>query len=124
MRTKKAVDLLIVENDPAQCLEIFVLTLGAELSGPLGKIGQDHAGLAELLALMRQHRHLAHLVHVGAILRRARFALAEEIDPDRLPVGADEVEHQRGTISVAGLSEAIELVLGHGRLRALTSSSE
>src|SRR5260221_59511 len=41
-----------------------------------------------------------------------------------VPVGTDEVEHQRGTIGVAGLSEAIELVLGHGHSRALTSWSE
>src|SRR5262249_34040978 len=74
-------------------------------------VGQDHPGLAELLALMREHRHLAHFVDVAAVLRRARLALAEEVDPHGLPVGADQVEHERTPVSVAGLREAIELVL-------------
>ena len=43
----------------------------------------------------------------------ARLAALEEIDVDRLPVRLDQVEHQRGAIGVAGLGEAIELVLGH-----------
>src|SRR5260370_6628620 len=124
IRPEKAVDFLIVEDDPAQRLKPFVLALGAELARPVGEIGQDHAGLAELLTLMHQHRHLAHFVDLAAVLRRARLALAEEIHPEGLPVGTDEVEHQRGTIGVAGLSEAIELVLAHGHSRALTSWSE
>ena len=88
---------------------------GLELAGALGEIGQDHAGLGELLAAVHQHRHFAHLVDLGAVLRRARLAALEEIDVDRLPVGADQIEHQRGAIGVAGLGEAIELVFGHGR---------
>jgi hypothetical protein len=69
--------------------------------------------LGELLAAVHQHRHLAHLVDVGAIFGRALLAFSEEIDPDRLPVGADQIEHERGAISVAGLGEAVELVFGH-----------
>src|SRR5260221_59512 len=79
---------------------------------------------ALMLNLIGADWHLAHFVDVAAVLRRARLALAEEIHPEGLPVGTDEVEHQRGTIGVAGLSEAIELVLGHGHSRALTSWSE
>src|SRR5262249_20518882 len=122
VRPEEAVDLLVVEDDPAQRLEPLLLALGAELSRPLGEIAQDHAGLAELLSLMGQHRHLAHFVDVGAVFRRARLALAEEIDPARLPVSTDKVEHERAAVSVTGLGEAVELVLGHGG--ALTSSSE
>jgi hypothetical protein len=62
---------------------------------------------------VHQHRHLAHLVDVGAVGWHALLALDEEVDPDRLPVGADEIEHQGDPIGVAGLSEAVELVLGH-----------
>ena len=62
---------------------------------------------------MHEHRHLAHLVDVGPVGRRALLALDEEVDPDRLPVGADEIEHQRDPIRIAGLGEAVELVLGH-----------
>src|SRR5262249_2867298 len=113
IRSEKAVDLLIVEDDPAQRLEPRLLALGTELSRPVGEVGQDHPGLAELLALMREDRHLAHFVDVAAVLRRARLALAEEVDPHGLPVGADQVEHERTAISVAGLCEPIELVLGH-----------
>jgi hypothetical protein len=40
-------------------------------------------------------------------------ALDEEVDPDRLPVGADEIEHQGHPIRVAGLGETVKLVLGH-----------
>ncbi len=63
---------------------------------------------------MRQHGRFAHLVDLGAVLRRARLAALEEVDKDRLPVRADQVEHQRGAVAVAGLREAIELVFGHG----------
>ncbi len=50
---------------------------------------------------------------VVAKLRRALRRRAEEVVPDRLPVGADQIEHQRGAIGVAGLGEAIELIVGH-----------
>ena len=88
---------------------------GLNLPDALGEIGQDHAGLAELLVAVHQHRHFAHLVDFGAVLRRARLAALEEVDIDRLPVGADQVEHQRRAIGVAGLREAIELIFGHRR---------
>ena len=90
-----------------------LLALRQELARALGQIAEDHARLAELLAAMRQHRRFAHLVDVAAIGRRARLAL-EEIDEHRLPVRADQIEHQRGAIAVAGLGEAIELIFGHG----------
>ena len=64
---------------------------------------------------MREHRRLAHLVDLGAVLRRALHRLAEEVDEHRLPVRADQIEHQRGAIGIAGLGEAIELIFGHGR---------
>jgi len=63
---------------------------------------------------MHQRRHLAHFVDVGAIFRRARLALGEEIDKARLPVGADQIEHQCGAVGVTGLGEAVELIFGHG----------
>ena len=86
-----------------------------ELAGALGEIGEDHARLGELLGAVHQHRHFAHLVDLGAVLRRARLAALEEIDIDRLPVGADQIEHQRGAIGIAGLGEAVELIFGHWR---------
>ena len=55
----------------------------------------------------------AHLVDVGAVFRGTGFAFGKEVDIDRFPIGADEIEHQGNAIGVAGLSEAIELVFGH-----------
>src|SRR5262245_123841 len=110
---EKAVDLLVVEDDPAQRLEALVLAFRLELARALGEVGEDHGRLAERARAVHEHRHFAHFVDVAAVFRRARLALGEEVDPDRLPVGADEVEHQRGAIGVARLSEAVELVLGH-----------
>src|SRR5215510_1101461 len=73
---------------------------------------------------MDQHRHFAHLVDAGAILGCARLALDEEVDEDRLPVRADQVEHQRNTIGVAGLGEAVEVIFGHSySLRADRTST-
>ena len=65
---------------------------------------------------MHQHRHFAHLVDAVAVFRLALDTGAEEIDPNRLPVGADQIEHQRGAIGIAGLGEAIELIFGHERI--------
>ena len=67
---------------------------------------------AEHELAMLEHRHLAHLVELE-VLGRARAAV-EEVDPDRLPVGAVELEHERDLVGVAGLGEAVELVFGHG----------
>ena len=50
IRPEKAVDLLIVENDPAQRFEPLVLAARQEFFGVLGEISQDHAGLGQLLA--------------------------------------------------------------------------
>jgi hypothetical protein len=113
VRAEEAVDLLIVEDDPAQCFEPPVVALRLEFAGQVREVGQDHARLRELLCAVHQHWHLAHLVDFGAVLRRARLAALEEVDRDRLPVGADQVEHQRRAIGVAGLREAVELVFGH-----------
>ena len=113
IRPEKAVDLLIVENDPAQRFEPLVLAARQEFFGVLGEIGQDHAGLGQLLAAVNEHRDFAHLVDVAAPLRRALHALAEEVDEHRLPIGADQIEHQRGAVGVAGLGEAVELIFGH-----------
>jgi hypothetical protein len=72
------------------------------------------ANLPELLLPVHQHRNLAHLVDLGPVFRRALLAALEEVDENRLPVGADQVEHQGDAIGVAGLGEAIELIFGHG----------
>ena len=50
VRPEKAVDLLVVEDDPAQRLQPLVLARGRELARALGQIGQDDARLAELAA--------------------------------------------------------------------------
>ena len=63
---------------------------------------------------MHEHRRFAHLVDLGAELRRALHAFAEEIDEHRRPVGADQIEHQGRTIGIAGLRKAVELIFGHG----------
>src|SRR2546421_12649968 len=104
--TEKAVDLLIIEDDPAQRLELLVIAVRSEFSGFFGEIGEDHTGLAELSASMRQHRRLTHLVDVGAVLRRALLAFAKEVDEHRLPLGTDEIEHQRSPIGVSRLCKA------------------
>ncbi len=62
---------------------------------------------------MDEDRRFAHFIDVRAEFRCALDHCAEKIDPDRLPVGADQVEHERSAIGVAGLGEAIKLVLGH-----------
>ena len=113
IRPEKAVDLLIVENDPAQRFEPLVLAARQEFFGMLGEIGQDHAGLRQRLAAMNEHRHFAHLVDAAAPFRRALHAFAEEVDEHRLPIGADQIEHQRGAVGVAGLGEAVQLIFGH-----------
>src|SRR5579884_2051397 len=121
-RAEHPIDLLIIEYDPAQRLQPVIVAARQEATRPLGQICQDHARLAELLVGMDQNRHFAHLVDGLPVLGRALHALAEKIDKDGFPIRADEVEHQRGAISVSGLSEAIELVLGHGA--PLTSTGQ
>jgi hypothetical protein len=58
-----------------------------------GKVEKDHARLGELLVAVPQNRRFAHFVDIAAKLRRALNARLEKIDKDRLPVGADEIEH-------------------------------
>ena len=69
--------------------------------------------MRQFFLAMNQYRRLAHFIDVGPELRCALNHRTEEIDPDRLPVGSDQVEHQRGTICVSGLSETIELKIRH-----------
>src|SRR5262249_13854509 len=109
---EKTVDLLIIEDDPAQCLKALIFALRFESTGPFGEIAEDYSGLAELLGAVRQYRRFPHLVDLGTIFRRASFTF-EEIDENRLPVGADQVEHQPGAIGVARLGKAVKLIFGH-----------
>jgi hypothetical protein len=113
VRTEIAADLLIVEDDPAQRFEAVVLAARLEFSGALGEIGQDHAGLGQPLRAMNEHGSFAHLVDVGAVAGGALNAAGEEVDEHRLPVGADQLEHQRRPIGVARLRKAVELIFGH-----------
>ena len=58
----------------------------------LSEVRKDHAGLAELLGAVPQHRGFAHVVDILTVFGGARFAV-EEINKDRLPIGTDDVEH-------------------------------
>src|SRR5262249_27478561 len=69
--SEKAVDFLIIENDPAQRLQALVLALGLELAGAVGEVGKADAGLAKFSRAMDEHRDFAHFVDLGAELRRA-----------------------------------------------------
>ena len=111
--TEESVHLLIVENDPAESFEFFVLVLRFEFSGALGEVGEDDARLREFPFSMNEYRHFTHFIDIGPEFRCALGHGTKKIDPDRLPVGADQVEHKCSAIGVAGLSEAIKLVLGH-----------
>ena len=111
---EEAVDLLIVENDPAQRLELFVFAFGLELAGASGEISQDHARLREFFLAVHEHRRFAHFVDVISKFGRALNHGTEEIDPNRLPIGANQIEHQRGAVGIAGLRETIKLKFGHG----------
>jgi len=110
-------DLVIVEQDPAQRVEARVFALRAEFARVVGEVCEDGSGLAELLCSINQDRRFAHFVDGGAKLGRALVGLAEEIHKHRLPVGANEIEHQRDAIGIAGLGKAMQLILSHERLR-------
>src|SRR5262249_27227517 len=84
-----------------------------EFSGVLGEIKKDHAGLAELLTSVSEHRRFAHVVDVLAVVGCALNASFEEIDVHRLPVRADDAEHQGRAVAVTRLGEAIKLIFGH-----------
>ena len=60
-----------------------------------------------------EHRRFAHFVDVGAELRHSLHTGCEEVDEDRLPIGTDQIEHQRGPIGVPRLRKAVQLILGH-----------
>src|SRR5512136_2095311 len=85
-RTEEAVDLLIVENDPAQRFQFLVVVFRFELSATFGEVGEYHAGLREFLLAMHEHGRLAHFIDVGAKLRCALDHCTKKIDPDWLPV--------------------------------------
>jgi len=86
--------------------------LRLELAGAVGEVGEADAGLAEFSRAMDEHRDFAHFVDLGAEFRRARLSPGEEVDPDRFPFRADQVEHQGDAIGVAGLGETVELEFG------------
>jgi hypothetical protein len=79
----------------------------------LGEVGQDHARLRVFAVAAHQHRHFAHFVDAAAEFRRTLLELDEEIEKDRLPVGPDQIEHERRAIGIARLRETVELVFGH-----------
>jgi len=62
---------------------------------------------------MNQYGDFTHLVHIRSIFGCALNTFSEEIDPHRLPVSVDQIEHQRGAIGVARLGKTIELKFGH-----------
>jgi hypothetical protein len=86
-----------------------------EFARSLSEVGQANGGLAEFPLAVHEHRNLAHLVDLRAVLLCPRFALAEEIDEDRTPIGADQIEHQRDAVGVSGLGKTVELVFGHSQ---------
>ena len=95
IRPEKTVDLLIVEYDPAQHFELLIFALRQEFSGAFGEIGQDRAGLAELLYPVDEHRRFAHFVDLAPVLRRAQHAFrrnrrrpARQSAPIRLSISA------------------------------------
>ena len=77
-RPEESVDLLVVEDYPAQGLQLFVLALRFELAGVLGEVSQDHARLGELFPSVHQYRHFAHFVDVVAVLWLALRALSKK----------------------------------------------
>jgi len=111
-RRDVARQLVVVPQDPAQDLVALSLVRAAEFAELLREGVQDHARLAEALAGVLEHRHLAHRVDFRAVCRRAGLAV-EEIDEARLPRRAAERERQRNLVGVAGLREAVEPVVGH-----------
>jgi hypothetical protein len=83
-----------------------------EFAGAVGEVGEANAGLAEFSRAMNEDRDFAHFVDIGAEFRRARLPAGEEVDPDRFPLHADQIEHQGDAIGVAGLGKTVELVFG------------
>src|SRR6478672_3315552 len=48
VRTEIAVDLLVIEQEPAQALQLLIVILWSKLAGAIGQVGEDYARLAEL----------------------------------------------------------------------------
>src|SRR5215469_2648297 len=99
VRSKESVYFLIIENNPAQRLKSGIFTVRFEAAGAFGEIGEDHPGLAQFFAAVCQDRRLAHLIDLGAIFWCAGLAI-KKIDEDRLPIGTDQIEHQRDAIAI------------------------
>src|SRR5215510_1317348 len=108
-------ELVVVPQDPPQDLAPLLVTRPAELLERGREVVENHAQLGELPPAVLEDRYLAHLVHLFAVLGRARLTV-EEIDPARLPLGTAEVQHERRFVGVPRLREAVEGVLGHGRM--------
>src|SRR6516165_3180838 len=100
VRSEESVYFLIIENNPAQRLKPGIFTVRLETAGAFGEIGEDHPGLAQFFAAVCQDWRLAHLIDLGAIFRCAGLAL-KKINEDRLPIGTDQIEHQRDAIAIA-----------------------
>jgi hypothetical protein len=115
VRPEIAVDLLIIEHQPAQALEALILAVGLELTGTIREIGEADRRLRKLSRAMHQHWRLAHFIDFVAIFLRARLSAGEKVDKDRRPIRADQFEHQRDPIGITGLGKAIELVFRHRR---------
>ena len=120
VRPEKAVDLLVVEDDPAQRFELLVLALGAELAGALGEVGEDHADWLSLRPPCTSTGTSPISLTSVRNSRRARLALGEKKStktgfqsaPIRLSISAH-------AIGIAGLGEAVELIFG---MRSLVSA--
>src|SRR5439155_2017810 len=110
-RGNVAGELVVLPAHPPQDLASLVVVAAGEFAEVGGKVMQDHARLAEALAAMLEHRHLAHFVD-RAVLGRAGLA-AEEIHPPRLPLRSAQVEHQRDLERVTRLGEAVKLEFCH-----------
>src|SRR5262249_24060422 len=110
---KEAVDFLIIENDPAQRFKFFVFVLWFEPAATPGEVSKNHAGLGELFLAVNQHGHLTHFANFRAKFRCALSHGPKEINPNWRPIRSNQVEHQRGAIGVARLSEAIKLIFRH-----------
>ncbi len=105
-------ELVVVEQHPAQDFAGFIFRVGAEFAQFLGEIIKYDARLAELQALVFQHRNLAHFVHVSAKLRRAGGAV-EEVAEAGFPLRSGKLEHEGNLVGVAGLGETMQDILGH-----------
>src|SRR3954464_5280614 len=74
-RCEVARELVIVEQDPAPDFALLLGVAPAEPTGTLGKAVQDNTRLRNALALMFEHRQLAHLAHAIAKLILPRLAV-------------------------------------------------